>query len=160
MNCKQAQALIRTLPCSEWSTHERRELDEHVDACADCAQLLRAEQRLETAMQTLFEPQPPNTIVPVVMARIRSQPRYHSPAPSRARSTLSTVSRWLGLAAAIGAYAFSFVQGAGPSFPQLDTARQALLMPSAIDASTMVFAAGLLLYVAGLFAPWSRSPRE
>lgn len=154
MNCKQSQVLIRTLPRSEWSVHERQAADAHVSTCAECARLLQAEQRLDATLQSLFEPRPPNTIAPVVMARIHSQPRYHAPAPRRARSALSALSRWLGVAAAIGAYLFSFVQGAGTvlSIP--------FLAPAAMNASTMVFAGGLLLYLGGLFTPWSRSPRD
>lgn len=154
MNCKQSRALIRTLPRSEWSAHEAQAIDAHVSTCAACTRLLEAEQRLDATLQTLFEPQPPNTIAPVVMARIHSQPRHHAPAPSRARRTLSALSRWAGAAAAIGAYLFSFVQGGGTvlSVP--------FLAPAAMNASTMVFAAGLLLYLGGLFSPWSRSPRD
>ncbi len=154
MNCKQSQLLIRTLPRSEWSAHERQAIDAHVSMCADCTRLLHDEQRLDSTLQSLFEPQPPNTITPVVMARIHSQPGRRAPVPSRARRTLSALSRWIGVAAAIGAYLFSLVQGGGTV---LSTP---FLTPAAMNASTMVFAAGLLLYLGGLFSPWPRSSRD
>ncbi len=159
MNCKQAQELIRTLPRSEWRAHERDAVDQHVSLCADCALILQSEQQLDAELRSLFEPEPPGSLAPVVMARIHSQPRHHARAPSRARSVLSTSSRWFGLAAAIGAYLFAFVQGQSSTLPlpQADTVLQALLTPSIANVSTIVFAIGLLLFLVGLFAPWSRS---
>lgn len=157
MNCKQSQAFIRTVPRSEWSAHEREVVDEHVRTCAECALILEDELRIDAELRTLFEPEPPNTIVPVVMARIHSQ--HHARAPSPTRRALSTSSRWLGLSTAVGAYLFSFVQGQWSTLPlsQADTVLQALLAPSIMSVSTLVFAGGLLLYLVGLFAPWSRS---
>lgn len=161
MNCKQSQELIRTLPRSEWRAQERSDVDEHVSACTDCAGLLLAEQRLDAELQSLFEPEPPNTIVPVVMARIRSQPRHHAPASSRTRTMVSTSSRWLGLVVAIGAYLFAFVQGESMlSLAQVDRVLQAPRVPSMMNVSTVIFAVGLLLYLVGLFEQWSRSPRN
>lgn len=159
MNCKQSRELIRTLPRSEWQARERTAVEQHISTCAECARLLEAEQRLDEELRSLFEPEAPNTIAPIVMGRIHSAPQHHAHAPSRTRTVLSTSSRWLGLTAATGAYLFSFVQGKSSTLPlpEADTLVHALLAPSIMNVSTIVCGVGLLLYLIGLFAPWARS---
>ena len=159
MNCKQSQTLIRTLPRSEWPAQQRTWIDEHVGRCAECRTLLEAEQQLDAELHSLLEPEPSNTIVPVVMARIARIPLRHAAAPSRAVRLLSTTSRWIGVTAAIGAYLFALVLGGTSTLTlsHLSTLLQGAWAPSVTYVSTIVFAFGLFLYLFGLFAPLGRS---
>jgi len=160
MNCKQSQTLIRTLPRSEWPAQQRDWIGEHVGGCAECRTLLEAEQQLDAELHSLFEPEPPSTVVPVVMARIARMPMQHAGAPTWAVAMLSTTSRWIGISAALGAYLFALVQGGSSTLTlsQLSTVLQVAWTPSVTSVSTVVFACGLLLYLFGLFAPFARSP--
>jgi predicted anti-sigma-YlaC factor YlaD len=162
MNCKQSQTLIRTLPRSEWPAQQRDWIDEHVRSCAECRTVLEAEQQLEAELRALFEPEPPSTLAPVVMARIARMPMQHAGAPTRAVAMLSTTSRWSGISAALGAYLFALVQGGSATLTlsQLGNVLQAAWAPSVTSLSTVVFAFGLLLYLFGLFAPLARSPNN
>jgi predicted anti-sigma-YlaC factor YlaD len=162
MNCKQSQMLIRTLPRSEWTAQQRDWIDEHVRQCAECLTLLEAEQKLDAELQSLFEPEPPSTVVPVVMARIARIPLQHATAPTRAVRVLSTTTRWIGVTVAIGAYLFALIQGESSTLTlsHLATLLQGAWAPSVTSVSTIVFAFGLLLYLFGLFAPLGRSPSK
>lgn len=162
MNCKQSQTLIRTLPQSEWFPRQRESVLEHVDSCADCASLLESEQRLEAQLQSLFEPEPPNTLLPVVMARIARLPMQHASTPTTAVRVLSTTSRWIGVTAAIGAYLFALMQGGTSTLTlsQIGVVLQGAWAPSLMSGPTWVFAFGLLLYLFGLFTPFGRSPAK
>jgi hypothetical protein len=159
MNCKQSRTLIRTLPPSEWLPQQRELVDEHARSCGDCALLLEAEQRLDAELHSLLEPEPSNTIVPVVMARIARMPLQHAPSPTRAVRVLSTTSRWIGVTFAIGAYLFALVQGESSTLTlsQLSTLLQGAWAPSLMTVPTIVFAVGILLFLIGLFAPLGRS---
>jgi predicted anti-sigma-YlaC factor YlaD len=162
MNCKQSQTLIRTLPRSEWPTQQRDWIDAHVGRCTECRTLLEAEQQLDTELQSLFEPEPSSTVVPVVMARIARTPLQHASAPTRAVRVLSTTSRWIGVTVAIGAYLFALMQDESPTLTlsHLGTLLQGASAASVMSVSTLVFALGLLLYLFGLFAPLGRSPSK
>jgi predicted anti-sigma-YlaC factor YlaD len=160
MNCKQSQTLIRTLPRSEWPDQQRDWIDEHVGGCAECRTLLEAEQQLDAELHSLFEPEPPSTVVPVVMAQIARTPLQHAGAPSRAVQVLSTTSRWIGVTVAIGAYLFALMQGESSTLTlsHLGTLLQGAWAPSLMSVPTTVFAVGILLFLIGLFAPLGRSP--
>ena len=162
MNCKQSHTLIRTLPRSEWPAQQRAWIDEHVRRCAECRTLLEAEQQLDAELHSLFEPEPPSTVVPVVMARIARIPLQHPSAPTPAVGVLSTTSRWIGVTVAIGAYLFALIQGESSTLAlsHLTTLLQGAWAPSITSVSTIVFAFGLLLYLFGLFAPLGRSPSK
>jgi hypothetical protein len=158
MNCKQSRTLIRTLPRSEWLPQQREWVDEHVRSCGDCALLLKAEQRLDAQLQSLLEPEPSKTIVPVVMARIARMPLQHAAAPTRAVRVISATSRWIGVTFALVAYLFALMQGGTPTLTlaEFSTILQRAWAPSLMSVPTMVFAFGLLLYLIGLFAPLGR----
>ena len=82
------------------------------------------------------------------MARIENLPRQRAKNPSRQRRFLGIASKGVGIAAALGAYLFSLLlNGVGAHFSVWD---HELFAPIVPDASTLVFAAGLLLYVAGV----------
>jgi predicted anti-sigma-YlaC factor YlaD len=159
MNCKHSQMLIRTLPRSERTTQQRDRIDEHVGRCAACRGLLEAEQQLDAELQSLIEPEPPSTLVPVVMARIARIPLQHASVPSPAVRVLSTTSRWIGVTVAIGAYLFALIQGESSTLTlsQLSTLLQGAWAPSLMSVPTTVFAVGILLFLIGLFAPLGRS---
>jgi predicted anti-sigma-YlaC factor YlaD len=159
MNCKQSQMLIRTLPRPEWTAQQRDWIDEHVRQCAECRTLLDAEQQLDAELHSLFEPEPPSTVVPVVMARIARIPLQHASAPTPAVRVLSATSRWIGVTVALVAYLSALMQGESSTLTvsQLSTILQGGWAPSVASVSTIVFACGLLLYLFGLFAPLGRS---
>ena len=153
MNCERSQTLIRTLPRSEWTAQQRERIDEHAGRCAECRTLLEAEKQLDSELYSLFEPEPPSTVAPVVMARITRTPLQHASAPIGAVRVLSTASRWIGVTVAIGAYVFALMQGESSTLTlsHLGTMLEGAWAPPITAVSTMVFAFGLLLYLVGLF---------
>lgn len=148
MNCKQVQVIVRTAPRALWTSEQRAMVQAHASECVQCADLLAREQRFEEELHSLLEPMPSRDTLPIVMARIENLPKQSANAPSRERELFGSASKAVGIAAALGAYLFSLlVNGEGAHFSIWDDEMLALTMP---DASTLVFAVGLALYVVGV----------
>ena len=148
MNCKQVEVIVRTTPRALWTPEQLTSLQAHAGECTQCAAFLEREKHLEDELHALFEPTPSKDILPIVMARIENLPKQRANAPSSERQIFGSASKGIGIAAALGAYLFSLLMtGEGAHFSIWDDELLALTMP---DASTLVFAAGLLLYVFGV----------
>lgn len=148
MNCKQIEVIVRTSPKALWTSEELKSVQAHASECAQCAAFLEREKHLEDELHALFEPTPSKDILPIVMAQIENLPKRHANAPSRERQLFGSASKAIGVAAALGAYLFSLLMtGEGAHISLWDEELLALTMP---DASKLIFAAGLLLYVIGV----------
>ena len=148
MNCKQVEVIVRTSPRAMWTPDQREAVQSHANECPECTALLKRESQLEDELQALFEPAPSRDVLPIVMARIENLPKQRANPPSRERQLFGSASKAIGIAAALGAYLFSLIMtGEGAHISLWDEELLALTVP---DASTLIFAAGLLLYVVGV----------
>ena len=148
MNCKQVEVVVRTAPRALWTPEQLQSVEAHAGECGQCAALLERERHLDDELRALFEPTPSKDILPIVMARIENLPKQRVKAASRERQFFGSASKGIGIAAALGAYLFSLIMtGEGAHISIWDEELLALTIP---DTSTLIFAAGLLLYVVGV----------
>jgi len=121
---------------------------------------------LTPVLSQLPEPMPPSTLTATVMARVEREAELRADpmiaVPARRARELQT---WLWSFAGIALVMFVFVNGwlSAASLPDVTGSRiglnRAPLMPIETSVS-LLLALGLLIYVAGLFAPLRSRGRE
>ena len=54
--CSEVGPLLVFYACDEVDSHEREQIEAHLAACASCAEQLREEQEMQTALMSAFQP--------------------------------------------------------------------------------------------------------
>ena len=116
-------------------------------------------------LSQLPEPMPPSTLTATVMARIEREAEQRAEAPLAAPANRARELAWLWTFAGIALVMMGFINGwvSAGSLPDFTAARiglnRAPLMPIG-PSVTLLLALGLLVYVAGLFAPIRDESRD
>jgi hypothetical protein len=141
MTCTHVLGLIDAGPLADYPRAHLEAAWVHARQCATCGPALRASAALTTDLTALPHPRPPRDLTDGVLARIAQidNARLAADAAREAGSApwASDRSAW---ATVPGALATALVTGG-------------LVVSPASTAGSLTVAAGLLLYVAGLFAP-------
>ncbi len=74
MNCREARRLILLSVEQELREDQRRELEEHVRACASCARARRAHELLAQALRASAAPAMPRSVAGDVLRAVRAAP--------------------------------------------------------------------------------------
>ncbi len=166
MTCAHVLGLIDAGPFADYPRAHLDAAWQHAHACATCGPALKAAPALTTGLSALPQPAPSPELAAAVLARIAQTEQ----APARVAAAMPTTSprsitrEWSTSATALGGLAAGLVivlsMAAGEearisiASPRVGGMTGLVAMPSTtIDA--LVLGAGLLLYVAGLFAPLS-----
>ena len=165
MTCAHVLGLIDAGPFADYPRAHLDAAWQHARQCPTCGPALRAATALTSDLAALPEPVPPPDLAAAVLARIAQVER---PAPAVAPMTESTArlsardwsSAWataLGSLAAGLATVLSMRPGsAGPTglaWLEMGQMMGGLKAVPATSTWALVLAAGLAVYVAGLFAP-------
>ncbi len=143
MTCAHVIGLVDAGPFADVSREQLDAARVHARACAACAAALRTAGRLAVDLRVLAQPAPPPHLEAVVLARIAQAERPAAAARSRRSAAHWAVGATVagGLVAGFGAQGMAVGQAATP----------------VAIVSMLAFAAGLGLYLIGLFAPVDRT---
>jgi hypothetical protein len=170
MTCAHVLGLIDAGPFADYPRAHLDAAWQHARQCATCGPALEAASALTTDLAGLPQPAAPPTLTAAVLARIAQIEGPH-PAPVAAEmpetSSTRDWSAWAtapGGLAAVVVIALSMASGVGapidfPS-PRVGGMTARLLTMPPATPWTLVLAAGLGLYVAGLFAPLGAKGRR
>ena len=172
MTCPHVLDLIDAGPFADYPRTELDAAREHARYCGTCGPALQAATALTTNLSGLPHPAPPPHLAAVVLARIAQLDHTHSTDASvmRERRAPSSTREWPAWATSLGGIAAGLVivlsMPPGVVVPiDLASPRAGGLtiglvpMPSTTTGA-VVLAAGLVLYVAGLFAPFRGRTRR
>ena len=165
MTCKQVLALIDAVPIAEWRPAQLEAAERHGRDCSRCHDALADAREMGSALADRPEPALPQDLAATTMARIaRLEDEQTVPVRDGSKSAEAAVGgnrrAWVwvlaGHAAGLGALAFLVLTGG--SVPDVTSSRISGGMGSLVNTPqsapvALVLATGLLLYVAGLFAP-------
>lgn len=166
--------VIEVIDAGPFADDRRAHLDaawEHARQCATCGPALQAAIALTTSLRALPMPAPPTYLAGAVLARIAQVDQAdsaHAPTVRETRAPFSTRdwSAWptaLGGLAAGLAIVLSMPQGGVPidiASPRVGGLTSGLVAMPSTTTGALVLAAGLVLYVAGLFAPFGGRNRR
>jgi len=172
MTCAHVLGLIDAGPFADYSSAHLDAAWQHARQCATCGPALEAATALTTDLAGLPQPAAPSNLTAAVLARIAQIDGRH-PAPvtaempeTRALSSPRDWSAWAtapgGLAAGL-MIALSMASGDGALgniAPGVGAMTAGLLEMPSTTTWALVLAAGLALYVAGLFAPLRARGRD
>lgn len=153
MNCPHVLGLIDAGPLADYPQAHLDAARAHARACATCGPALRAAATLAGSLASLRLTAPPPDFTARIMARITAAERSAVvPAlehESRVSSVTTALSPWAnaaGLAASVVAVVWSMAAGGGKGIEA--TGMAISITPAAMP----LFAAGLIVYVVGLFS--------
>lgn len=154
MTCRHVIGLIDAGPLADSPREQLDAAHAHARGCATCGQALEAATALTDALRALSRPSVPTAFTDRVMARIVAIEQLSSVPTvvegTRVSAVTTALSPWAnatGLAASIVAVLWSMGTDGG------DAALGATGMAISITPAAMpLFAAGLIVYVAGLFS--------
>lgn len=167
MTCQQVSTLL-ALPLGEAPRRRLEAATQHAGACVRCRQALAETSRLEAALTDLPDAEPPAEMAAVVLARVaraaeEREARRTQPYRELAVRRLDLSWAWTltGLILALGGYVYRLMTGgrlSGPesSLPGIGGSSG----PFPVDPVGWLLAAGLLLYLAGLFSGGRRTSVE
>jgi hypothetical protein len=161
MRCNQVNALIDGAPLAEATPMQLEAAELHARHCERCGPVLQAAERFEGTLARLAEPEAPDSLTAGLIARIE---RLDVETPSLATGTATSVSAphtrlaWSGLltgaAVGVGIRAYQVLAGATPlglTAPRIGGWGERLSHVPPLGPG-IVLVAGLLLYLAGLWA--------
>jgi hypothetical protein len=172
MTCPHVLDLIDAGPFADYPRTELDAAWEHARSCGTCGPALQAATVLKTDLSALPQPAPPPHLAAVVLARIAQLDHTHSADASVMQETRapSSTREWPAWATSLGGIAAGLVivlsmppgvvvtiDLASPRVGGLTTGL--VPMPSTTTGA-VVLAAGLVLYLGGLFAPLSDRTRR
>ncbi len=165
MTCKHVLPFIEALPLAEYPRHEIAVAERHDRDCIECRHALADAKWLDSELSRQPEPSPPAGLSAAIMARTARLDEESPPASrdqsripvAEARSDrLSWAAALAGVAVGLGAHAYGLLSGE----PILDLTSSRIGwgtngLIEMLDAgpSVIVLAAGLILYLAGVFGP-------
>lgn len=164
MTCTHVIDLIDAGPFADCPSADLDAAWEHARQCATCGPALQAAIALTTNLRAMALPAPPPYLAAGVLARIAPVDQAgsaHAPTVQETRAPFSTRdwSAWptaLGGLAAGLATVLSMAPGGVPidiASPRVGGLTVGLVAMPSTTTGALVLAAGLALYVAGLFAP-------
>lgn len=165
MTCAHVRGLIDAGPFAGYPPAHFDAARRHARACGTCGQAMAAAAALAADLAGLPQPAPPPDLAAAVMARIERMDEAHTTAVASMPGTAPrhAAGDWPAWATTIGGLAVGLAVywappgGATASGNWMTISLTA--MPST-SAWALVLAAGLVLYVAGLFAPLGGSNRH
>ena len=161
MTSKHVLTMIEALPLSEYTSHELEIAERHARDCIECRQAMADAKLLDAELGRQPEPVPPASMAAVIIARtarLDEEVPSASPDPSQLRvaearsDRLSWAATLAGVLVGLGAEAYGLLSGA--STLDLTSSRIGGVATGLIEMlnagpSVIVFATGLLLYLAG-----------
>ena len=165
MTCKHVLALIDALPFTQSRPAQLEAVERHTRDCARCRPVLAAAKALDSELSCLPEPAPPDTLAAVIVARTVRHDEKRAAAsrdasrvsPAKTRSDRPAWAALLaGVTISLGVEAYRLLVGESTlhlASPLLRGGMEGLIEMPHASPVVLVLAAGLLLYVAGLFAP-------
>ena len=170
MICKHLLALIDALPLAEYPPSQLEAAERHARDCVRCQSALSAAKALDFELKRQPEPAPPAGMAAAIIARTARLDDDRATA-SRDASRVAAIKAgsdrpaWAaaiaGLAVGLGAQAYRLLSG--ESTLNLTSSRIGGGMDHVIEflyggPAVVILAAGLLLYLAGLFALLGETP--
>lgn len=172
MTCAHVLGLIDAGPFADYPRAHLDAAWQHARHCATCGPALEAATALTTDLAALPQPAPSPDLAAAALARIARMEQAH-PAPVAAATSPTRVpsktSDWSAWATALGGLAVGLVMvvSIGPgqrlidvALPRVGGMTAGLVAMPSITSETLVLAAGLVLYAAGLFSPLSGRSRS
>ncbi len=168
MNCPEARALIEALPLAEYDAAQRAAIARHARGCATCQRALASTRRLDSRLHELTAPTPPIDLETAIMQRIAQIDATRAMVPHKAPTAIVSQSRidrrvrmatHGGAATAITAQMYALFSGEATvhlASSLLKGGMQGLIALPPAQPSTLALAAGVLVYVAGLFGSVNR----
>lgn len=164
MTCTHVLGLIDAGPVADYPRAHLDAAWQHARQCPTCGPALEAATRLTAGLHALAQPAPPPDLARVVMARIaRIEDKSASASVASPEARVGAgVADWSVRAAAVGALAAamaivtSMTAGELPIYmlsPAVGGIASGMVAMPSSGACALVLAAGLVLYVAGLFGP-------
>ncbi len=165
MTCPHVLGLIDAGPFADYPRAHVAAAWQHARQCPTCGPALEAASRLTADLQALAQPAPPPELASVVLARIaRIDQDLAAPAAARPEARArASIGDWSVQAAALGGLAaavaivMSMPPGGGlPAYiasPAVGGLTSGLVAMPSSGTYALILATGLMLYVAGLFAP-------
>ena len=92
MKCNEAKVLINSVLDGEASFKEEQILRFHLNGCSDCRKVMVMNKAISKNVKELHEPSPPDDLMDMVKARLKSG-NYDS-SPIQKKSNFFTSSRW------------------------------------------------------------------
>jgi ferric-dicitrate binding protein FerR (iron transport regulator) len=113
MSCKQFQPIFDAIIDGSLTAQQKRQLESHIETCADCRQAYQTHCTMETVIGECFTlPGPSDEITQSIRNRIANTKPAASPAPIWARGTFTKIAAGILLLAALG---LGFAAGRYPS---------------------------------------------
>lgn len=163
MNCSEARALIEALPLTEYDAAQRAAIEHHARDCDACQRALASARQLDSQLHELAGPTPPIDLETAIMRRIAQIDATRAPAPRTATTAISPHSRIdrrvrmatrSGAALALTTQMYALLSGEATiplASSLLKGGMQGLIALPPAQPSTLFLAAGVLVYLAGLF---------
>ncbi len=165
MTCKHVLTLIEALPLPEYPRHEIAAAERHARDCIECRHALADAKWLDSELSRQPEPAPPAGLAAAIIARTARIDEESAPA-SRLQSRvpvaiarsdrLSWAAALVGVVVGLGAQAYALLSGESTldlTSSRIGWGTNSVLQMLDGGPSVIVLAAGLLLYLAGVFAP-------
>ena len=172
MTCTHVLDIIDAGPFADCSRTQLDAAWEHARNCGTCGLALQAATALTTNLPALPQPVPPPYLSTVVLARIAQLDHTHSNDASvmREKSAPSSTREWPAWTTSLGGIAAGLVivLSMPPAVvvpidlasPRVGGFTTGLVPMPSTTMGAVVLAAGLVLYVAGLFAPFRDRSRR
>ena len=164
MTCKHVHAFIDALPLAECTPHQLTAAEHHARDCGICRHSLEAARALDSELRRLPEPAPSVGLAAIIMAstaRLEEQRAAASddapPIVTRTRSDrLAWATMLTGVVVGLGAQVYSLLTGEATldlTSSRIGGGIQGLIEVPHGSPTVLFLAAGLLLYLSGLFGP-------
>jgi hypothetical protein len=166
MTCTHVLDLIDAGPLADYPGAHLDAAWAHARQCATCGPALEAAAALTAGLSALVQPTPPPRVSAAILARIaRIEPVGPAPTPQAVPEKRRLVSTrdWSALATGFGGVAAALVivmsthlgdaVALDAAFPALRKIAPGVVTLPGTTAGALALAAGLVLYVVGMFAP-------
>ena len=156
MNCEQLNSLLESIPLSGFSPEQRMASEEHALGCANCQDLLREEQELETLLHKAPALDIPNDLSSSVMHTISQQENARAkgralPPAQDGEWPISMIV--VGFAITVCIYSYELINGRSTAFNLFSLWTrdwsQWLFQPIQLNLIGALIATGFLSYLAG-----------
>jgi hypothetical protein len=154
MICRNVRAIV-ALPFEERTPYELAALERHTEECGDCLQLMKLSMELDFELRRLPEPSLPVDLTPTIMARLAcsvdTEPGNTTDStPATARvEWYAWATAAAGISMGLGVQAYSLF--AGEMSLNLNSLSERMAAIPRGGPALLVFIAGSLLYLAGIF---------